>query len=189
MNSIRIIGDIHGKTNLYFRAIRGAEQSIQIGDLDFNYDFLKDVYPYANKFFGGNHDNYVILSKMEVPHDLGDFGLYTWSTMTCPIFWVRGGWSIDRQFRTPHVDWWENEQLSQRELNKAVQLYAAERPAVVLSHECPLSVVPFVTNPAFAKAFGYDEPVIRTRTNVALEEMLIYSRPQVWIFGHYHFQF
>ena len=60
----------------------------------------------------------------------------------------------------------------------AISDYSMISPRIVLSHDCPTSVLSwFVTNPC------KDKP---SRTNVILQQMLERHRPCFWIFGHHH---
>jgi predicted phosphodiesterase len=69
---------------------------------------------------------------------------------------------------------------------KAIELYEQLKPKFVATHECPLSIVPHVTDGYVGKKFGYPEGIIPTRTNQILQTMLEIHKPKVWIFGHYH---
>ena len=43
--SLRIIADVHNKTDEYLNLISDCEESIQLGDLAMNYEFLSKVDP------------------------------------------------------------------------------------------------------------------------------------------------
>jgi hypothetical protein len=185
MNKFRFIGDIHANRQKYLSLIEGCDYSLQVGDLDiFGFDWLvkEGVDPDRHKFIGGNHDNYDVIK--DSPHYLGDFGL--WNTPIGEIFFVRGAWSIDRKFRTIGVDWWAEEELNYQQCLDAIEFYAEKKPKIVVSHACPTNMIQHVTSPEGAKYFGYDQAIIRTKTDEMLHNMLLRHVPETHIFGHYH---
>lgn len=181
MTKLRIISDIHGKSWLHENLTEGAEYSIQIGDLGFDYTYLKNIDPDHHKFFCGNHDQHHTCAKW--PHWLGSYGQLNGS-----MFYVGGGFSIDWKYRTPGFDYFPNEELSELDLECAFELYRAHLPQVMLSHEAPRSIIHHFTDGNILKNFGYDPETFTTRTSEALEKMLSihYHKPKLWVFGHYH---
>lgn len=170
---LRIIGDVHGLKEKYLHLLRKTEYSIQLGDMGFDYDFLKSVDSERHKFFGGNHDNY---NKIDVPHNLGNHGVYSipnWGD----IFFVRGAYSIDWAHRTLGVSWWFAEELNCREAQEALEAYGKAKPNFVITHGCPTSIVQYVTGSTWVE---------RTQTGNLLQAMLDIHKPQVWVFGHFH---
>ena len=200
MTTLRIISDLHGSREAHLAHISQADYTLQIGDLGFDYDYLLEegVCPEHHKFIGGNHDNYDVIAQ--VPHYLGDYGVWSIPGLG-DLFYVRGGWSIDRKHRCNYnqcdsdgnivrfKDLWDEEEMSYEQCNKAIELYQQVKPKILISHECPFNIVQYVTNPIFAHNFGYDSGVIRTRTNMALQAMTDFHRPKLHIFGHYHKHF
>ena len=142
---------------------------IQIGDLGIG--FVGYPYPVffpANfSFIRGNHDN--PQKCQEHPNHIGEYGIKD------EFFYISGALSIDKDNRTQGIDYWEDEELSYRELSKCFQLFIEKKPKIVFSHDCPLSVK-YELN-----FFGFD-----TRTQHAMQQMLEYHKPELWIFGHYH---
>jgi len=189
---IRIVGDIHNKYECYFNIIKDCEYSIQIGDMGFDYRSLYEVHSLKHVFFGGNHDNYDKYD--EADHSMGDYG----HIFDKSIFFVRGAWSIDgksrqqrmkNDFTCPKI-WWEQEELSLEVLDKAVEEYAKVKPRIMLTHEAPFSILPFMNlRLSFAQSFGYDTNHIPTKTNLALERMLQIHKPEIWCHGHFHTDF
>jgi hypothetical protein len=180
--SLRFIGDVHGHIPQYVELCRQAEHTVQVGDLGFRRHYaevIAQVDPVHHRFLPGNHDDYGLLP----PHSLGDFGVHRAAGIE--MFFVRGAFSIDKKFRTPQVNWWPEEELSLEQLRGAVELYAQVKPQLMVTHDCPLSISRRVGNPELLREFGFrKEP--RTRTQVALQEMLELHQPARWIFGHYH---
>jgi predicted phosphodiesterase len=193
---LRFIGDIHGEKTIYKMFAEGADYSIQLGDFDLGgYKWVSGLKldPKRHVFIGGNHDNYDVID--EAPNCLGDFGVFNVPEIG-DIFFVRGAWSIDHKGRRKFPikmggklrpkDLWDEEELTDAQLNEAIRLYEQVKPRVLISHECPLKITPYVTDPVFAHNMGYDQPIIKTRTNQALQTMTEIHRPRIHLFGHYH---
>lgn len=189
---LRLIGDIHGHIAEYEKLLEGCEYSLQIGDMAIRgYAFDQD--PERHKFFGGNHDNYDMIDNS--PNNLGDFGVWDVPDFG-PIFWVRGGFSVDYRSRRACderignvvfiQDWWEEEEISHARCYEALDLYKQVKPKILVSHECPLNIVKFVCRPDFVYSLGYDNPIIKTKTNQLLQAMTDYHAPKLHVFGHYH---
>ena len=185
---LRLIGDIHSNRKKYLSLINGAEYSLQVGDLDiFGFDWLatEGVDSEKHKFIGGNHDNY---NKIDVPHNLGDFG--TWSVPDFgDIFFVRGAWSIDQKWRNVGIDWWAEEEMSYARCQEAIQLFAEIKPSILVSHACPTNIIQHVTHPEGARRFGHEKAIMETKTDNMLQSMLCYHKPKLHVFGHYHKKF
>lgn len=191
---LRLIGDIHGNARTYCSLLDNAEYSLQIGDLGFSYPYLDQV-PGNHRHIMGNHDNYDLFDKYR--HNLGHFGVWNVGGFG-PIFFVRGGFSIDWKSRCPvdvyssngtivaRKSIWENEELSYAQCTEAMQLYREIKPKMLVSHEGPYSVVPLVTNPEVTRSMGYGSEPIPTRTNQLLQCMIEAHPPKIHVFGHYH---
>lgn len=174
---ITLIGDVHGKYDRYHKIVRQSERhpyTLQVGDFGFKYDTLNNVDPEKHKILGGNHDNYEKLPSM--PHYLGDYGYSSLNGVK--FFFYRGAYSIDRQYRTIGIDWWENEEVEIESFMKARELYREVKPDLVISHDCPESVSPYLLDP-WAKIY-------QNKTGWALQELFNIHQPKLWRFGHYH---
>lgn len=174
---LTLVGDVHSNIADYVRLVRDSAYSIQLGDLGFDYSLLQQLDPACHRFLPGNHDNYAALP----PHALGDFGVWKVpdaepEDLSGDLFFVRGAWSIDRSSRTENVDWFAQEELSDEQFAAAIALYAELKPDFVISHDCPRSLLRYVSN------FGSP-----SRTNRHLQRMLEIHRPKRWFFAHHHF--
>ena len=188
MSKLRFIGDVHGRYDLYLPLLSGVDFSIQVGDLGLNYKYLREQEVEWGRHWAiaGNHDNYGAGEEHFFSQDftLERFGaLSVWNKAR--LFYVGGGWSIDQKYRTPDVDWWPEEELSTKELSEALSAYRKFKPDILVSHEAPYGCVSHVTDPAFARRFGFDGAV-QTRTSIALQRMIEHHRPVYSVFGHYH---
>jgi predicted phosphohydrolase len=175
-----LVGDVHGEIGRYVDLVSGYAYSLQVGDMGFRYTGLEKLDPENHKFVGGNHDFYPDLIAGKVPHYLGNFG--TWKNKLFPyggLFFVRGGYSIDKEMRIQGRDWFPEEELSIAEGYEAISLYEKEKPNFVVSHECPVSIISMV-------GLGHHYGIKPSRTAQLLESMLHIHKPKIWIFGHHH---
>lgn len=176
--SVTIIGDVHGKYRRYHEIIREKDRhpySVQLGDFGFDYETLKNVSPKNHVFIGGNHDNYDRVTV--IPNYLGDFG-YMVNFNGINFFYYRGAYSIDRKYRTVGIDWWEKEQLGIEDFMTARKMYQEIKPDIVLTHEAPEEITPFLLEPG--------STIYQNITGWALNELFNAHQPKIWIFGHYH---
>jgi hypothetical protein len=176
-NSITLIGDLHGKYKNYHEIIREKDRhpyTIQLGDFGFNYETLKNVDYTKHKIIGGNHDNYSSIN--DSLNYLGDCGYSTLNGIN--FFYYRGAYSIDRQFRTIGIDWWEQEQVTIDQFMKARELYREIKPDIVLTHDCPDEVS--------LRILDRNQRKYENLTGWALQELFNIHQPKMWRFGHYH---
>jgi hypothetical protein len=189
MGGVRIIGDVHGKRWQYRELVTNSPHqcSIQIGDLDFEYSWLAALDPERHKVLAGNHDNYLTLVPgdntfiMQTAHFLGDFGIYKVPNYR-EVFFVRGGRSIDEEYRTLGIDYFREEELNLERSYQAFEAYKKAEPRVVISHECPTNIIPLVSPNGRWKG----KPIIPSSTANLLQHMLDAWKPLLWIFGHHH---
>ena len=159
---LRVIGDIHDEIDVYLKLIADCNQSLQLGDFAREFGFLNGVSP-KHKFFGGNHDHYPNMMAWSGGHHLGHFGSVEFDDFGA-IFFVRGGSSVDASCRCIGRNWWAEEQLSWAQALEAVKCYQAVKPDILISHECPSNIVPYVTDPAFMERFHLGNSIVRLGT-------------------------
>lgn len=170
---ITIIGDVHGLENEYKKITQVYDKTIQVGDMNFDYEFFrtKKIDSANHKFFCGNHDN---PDKAKLcPNNLGLYGELELEGKKG--YFVSGALSIDRHMRTEGYDWWPNEQLSYDNMTRAIADYLRVKPDIMLTHDCPYSIRQIM--------WGYQD---RTTTAMGLEMMYNGHNPKLWIFGHHH---
>lgn len=181
MKRIMLIGDIHGQFEIYFKIIEqiDCDYSIQLGDMGIGFPDTQieynSIFPIENKhkFIRGNHDNPLVCQNHQ--HYLGDFGINKDG-----IFLVGGGNSIDKEWRTPFVDWWPDEELSYQQFNQIIDLYSKEKPEYVITHAPPLELLPLTSQ------FNF---IDENNTSKCFSEMLKIHKPKKWIFAHMHTNF
>ena len=177
---VRIIGDVHAKYGEYLHLTDEAEYSIQLGDMGFSYNHMKGLNPLNHTFFGGNHDNYDKINA--VSHCHGNFGgRHLGNSAVGPVFnyfIVRGAYSVDKKYRTIGIDWWADEELNREQAERCINNFEQMKPEIVISHDCPASVVPeFMTN---------EWKLEKSFTGLVLDDMFEIHQPKTWIFGHHH---
>lgn len=157
--------------NYTIKEVHGLDpRSAQVLDPYSNYVVLNGkvyLYTHLPKNFVGNYGIWrVPTTEPEVDQDF--------------LFFVRGAWSIDFANRTLGVDLWENEELTEEELKRAVKMYEEVKPSIVISHTCPHSVKEHL------QIYGTR---VKTRTSAYLQQMFDIHQPKLWVFGHHHQEF
>jgi hypothetical protein len=175
---MRLIGDVHGYIDTYRNIIKDAEYSVQLGDMGFGSDYdklIEYVDCSRHKFIPGNHDNYNRLPPHAFPrgYDFVKFG-------NLEFFYVTGALSVDKRHRIKDISWWEQEELTYQEGNDMLSMYEKIKPDIILSHDCPQSVLCLVaSNSMKIDMLSY--------TSKLFQEMLNIHKPQLWCFGHHHY--
>jgi Icc-related predicted phosphoesterase len=175
---ITLIGDLHGKYEKYHRILSRTEENpytLQIGDFGFKYDTLKNVDHTKHLILPGNHDNYDTCYKYR--HFLQDYG-YMINFNNIDFFYYRGANSIDKQYRTIGIDWWDNEEVKIEGFMKARELYRDIKPEVMITHDCPQDIALQMLKPG--------QRVYENITSWALQELYNIHQPKLWFFGHWH---
>ena len=176
---ITIIGDVHGKYKRYHEIIRETQRhpyTLQIGDFGFDYETLRNVDHTKHIILPGNHDNYDICYNY--PHFLSSYG-HMVNFNGIDFFYYRGAYSIDRQYRTVGLDWWQNEEVKIDEFINARALYFSIKPDIMITHDCPDFLA--------AMYVGVNGRIYENITSWALGELYRIHQPKLWIHGHWHF--
>ena len=171
--SLLIIGDVHGKVDNYWKILKKHKKgrSIQVGDFGFHKQHnwhLKNIDWSQHQINFGNHDDYTFLNE---PHSLSNWS-YSFQEK---LMTVRGAFSVDKEFRTKDIDWWENEELNYEEMSNAIGHYILNRPKIMITHDCPQSIR--------KEIFNISE---KSMTSNGLQQMFEMHQPDIWIFGHHH---
>lgn len=176
------IGDVHGLFRPYKQIIRAHPNTIQVGDLGIGFrrndasSSPRENPPYdemvkANaRFIRGNHDN--PNSCRRHSQWIAD-GMIENGTM-----FIGGANSIDKEFRFPGLSWWEDEELSQADMLKIMDIYLQNKPHTMVTHDAPLS--------AIAKIPHTHHFMDNSRTQQFLQALWNEHKPKLWIHGHHH---
>jgi predicted phosphodiesterase len=188
LKKIRVIGDLHQKYNQYLKIVADSEYSICVGDIGFDYEPIKHLDDEKVKWLFGNHDNYD--KCFAYPHGLGDYGVDELNSI--PFYYVRGAFSIDKEWRQRHYQltgqksWWEKEELNLEQMYGCLDYYCSVKPNFIITHEAPRSVVKHITNSSILREFGFDPKTFTTNTSELLDKMFLEHQPKLWILGHFH---
>jgi hypothetical protein len=187
---VRFIGDVHGKWSRYKKLLKGVENSLQVGDFGVGFrnphtdkEYSGPPYDSMKKgkhfFIRGNHDNPSACSRHPFWIRDGEsaFG-------RDDIFCIGGAVSIDKHIRTEGYDWWPNEELSYKELCTLMDVYELVKPSVIVSHECPDSVISRVCHTKGMLKFD-----IPCTTRKCFDNMLEIHKPDLWVHGHWHIDY
>lgn len=187
MSKTRFIGDVHGLKNDLAIILQNIPNDIssviQVGDLGVGFDqgqywhnSLDEMLLSVNgRFIRGNHDNPAQCREMK-----------SWikdGTVENDVMFLGGAWSIDYNYRTLGVDYWQDEELSSEQLYNALDVYNYVQPRVMITHDCPLTVSAefFIKRGKSFSGVQY-----KTRTGNALEQMWQSHKPKLHVFGHWH---
>ena len=123
----------------------------------------------------GNHDNPSYGDFKGYVGSLGDYGETNLGGLD--FFFLRGARSFDRSRRIQNVDWFEDEEMTTGQMNRAFEAYADSHAEVFISHCAPSDIVQYYTKNG---ARG-DE-----KTTIDLQHFRDFKSPAIWFFGHYH---
>lgn len=197
-----ITGDCHGifeKLILFTirMDLKETDNIIVLGDMGLCWrkngeDLKKFVYRWEEKlekrpylyFIDGNHENFDLLKTFKDGiisshiHWLRRGTVSYFEGKKC--LFIGGADSIDKFRRIKHLSWWEDEQITQEDIDKC----PAEDFDYVFSHACPYSV--FADNTAILG----DPHFAGEEFDRTSEEMLDKLKNKIqfkhWWFGHYH---
>jgi len=190
---MKVIGDVHAKF-LHLKTILDKDKEskyFQLGDCGIGFSRIpiigqplprKDPKDFGDnfKFFEGNHDSHQeCKTHKNFAGRYGRFSDDSWFPANLNGFFCGGAHSIDKAYRTEGLDWWADEELSEEEFIKAIDLYEQTKPDIMFSHDCPKSMYEYIIRGSF----------INNMTCNGLETMLKIHRPKFWIHAHHHRSF
>lgn len=179
MAKVRVIGDVHEQYDGYLELIKDSEYSVQVGDMGFDYAPISHL-DKNHVFVRGNHDNTFTRCKNMLP----DYGVSNIGGLE--FFHVGGGHSVDWKHRVPGINYFLDEELSQKKMNECLSFYENlnPKPEVIISHECPY-VVSQQFDTTILESFGYHKDW-RSDTCSMLNIIYHARAPKLWVFGHHH---
>jgi hypothetical protein len=173
---MRFIGDVHGRIKDFTEILETRfkdELIFQLGDMGVGFPGETSLPKYPRErflFIRGNHDNPE--ACLSHPNYAGDWGFIG------DFFFLGGAWSIDWPWRRAQMAqgnppiWWPDEELNQKELDRAITAYKKAKPKIVATHDGPLSVTLKVLLECGGGLSGGKQ--IKTRTGTALQEMFAF---------------
>ena len=172
---IVLVGDVHGDIERLNAIARDSPEALHIAIGDLGIGFCKDVVLAPNvAFYRGNHD--MPQASRDHPNYLCDYGYFPGHPS---IYVISGGESIDKAMRIEGVSWWPDEELDIPTFLKVIDEVVRLRPEVILSHECPSSIIKMIS-------VSHHRLYPPSRTAQALQRIFELHRPKLWVFGHHH---
>jgi Icc-related predicted phosphoesterase len=171
MDKLCLIGDVHGEWDKYIKITERLDcQSVCVGDLGFdiypNQEELDKIDTFNHKAFPGNHDG---PSFFNHKISLGRYGYLK----PYDAFYI-GGAETPKHARSRHK-WFSDEELTNEQFIKIIDLIKFIKPKVILTHDAPDSV-----------RRSFFDIKIKTKTSFALQAIFDAHQPEQWIFGHHH---
>lgn len=97
---------------------------------------------------------------------------------------IGGAESVDKRFRTPNLSWWEEETITDEDIQRCIDNVAGRHIDHVLSHTCPRSC--FEHNKVFLCTMNLDKAFIDHTSEDKLETLKNNINYGDWWFGHFH---
>lgn len=190
MAKLRIFGDIHGDYQWYIKHVQKANyhgiSTFQLGDFGIGFGgkgqaekdekWLTDSLGFAlmNRFGPGNHDNPLYCRNS--PLCVGYYNYFP----QMDVFWSGGAYSVDKDWRTEHINWWKEEEMPYSDMMECTHLYQKNLPSIMISHDAPWEVVGYMFPHCLLD--GGDGSM----TNKHLSNLFSIHKPKLWFFGHHH---
>lgn len=182
---IYVMGDFHAHywpvQELLKKSKSYVEMILQCGDFGYFPNFYNvpklQTYGIPLYFCDGNHEDFRELKKLENNEVYENiFYQKRGSVLTLPdgrnVLFFGGARSIDKDLRTPGIDWFPDEEITQRDI---IDLPINVEIDVVISHTCPIEF-----------DLGIDESRFPDPSRLALSVILEEFKPRFWYFGHFH---
>lgn len=200
---IWVLGDVHGDIGALNTLInkRRPDVAIILGDAGFVFaergfapdHKLQEVKPHNTKVFWicGNHEHWDFIEQKWGRNGAEPIEICT-NLFYCPIgstltingkniLFMGGADSVDKMYRLPTVDWFEQEVLTESDFATTVALVGDKQIDIVCAHTCPMEV-PMTGNPLF---FRSDDKA-GDPTRKILSNILFKYKPKFFFFGHWH---
>lgn len=202
---IGVAGDWHGDTWAARAALNAFAREnittvVHVGDFGFGFGqsgaiFIRKVQDTLRRLgmtifiAPGNHEDYVRIHAKPVRED--GWIEYTKNILVAPrghrwtfgersFVFLGGANSIDREWRTPGVSWWEEEQISLGDVFRTVDGGHAD---IMVTHDCPLGVPLPLGNAMMWTEEGLQ---YATGSRVMLRQAVDGVKPELLLHGHYH---
>lgn len=204
MHKFMFVGDLHSCLD---RAEMVAElakdwkckEIIQVGDWGYKWPTsdtsmelskILEKYSMPMRFIDGNHELHPELRALpeEVEENLAPFLTYQhrgtikeFDDGTTMVF-LGGAPSIDREMRVKDVNWWEEEYITEDDVEKALQ-HQGRKVHILVTHDC--AVPPPGIKETDNMSFNY-----RAReSHASIKKVIRGLRPSLNVHGHYHFRY
>lgn len=202
-DKVALCGDWHGNIGRALRALNvmadhGVTTAVHVGDFLFGYDggFTSSTIAVSDlaselgitlMFIDGNHDDHDFLQSELTRPGFARLADSLWHIRRGTVWdwrgkrWVGlgGAGSIDKNYRTPGLDFWDAEVVTHGQVLAALSTLGDDQPDVIVTHEKPKFAPPVVP----IRSFGTD---IDRHIRGTPELLQYLGTPKVWAYGHYH---
>jgi len=205
---IFVIGDIHGILNRIIYCNRFLDEGdivIQIGDLgvDKNLKMVwEQLYPKPKckvYFIGGNHENYDIIDLWNTK-DITEVasGLFyiprgiVMNFGSTRIGFLGGGESVDRGWRIKEEmsggvkSWWEQERITQKDVDRLVENAGGIPLDILITHTPPAKILE-THYPINRKSWDLPEDWVDVSSRM-VDQAVQRTQPKRVVSGHMHFR-
>lgn len=201
---ILFLGDTHGDLYCLERACKaakkgGADLIVQVGDWGYlwpktklvqaAWEIVEDAYLHMI-WIDGNHDWHPQLYTLAAIGDkdwLDEPGNYYcprgdgWTWQGLKFVGLGGAPSIDKDNRKPGKSWWPEENLTELQVERALE-HASTPTDVLVTHDAPF-LPPGISGWPVRPA-GFDELAQATRDSIKRVQAAL--KPRLLVHGHYH---
>lgn len=206
-----LLGDTHGDAGAvnYARKmanIEGCKYIIQLGDFSYYWCGRDTTHLWSDKskfpnveviFLPGNHEDWAQLDKLTPGNShkmvtyLGRVNLLNLDGLN--VLTVGGAFSIDQGGRKLGVDYFQQEEITEADINRAFELVDKfGRIDIILSHDAP-ETQPLVDHMnIMATYWGGLHPKLEQGSATqrrAIEAIVAKAKPKLLVHGHYHYRY
>ena len=195
-NKIIVVGDVHGEFGVFNSLMSKYQPEIVLQCGDFGYwpkmkgktyldgrgrikKWETEVKNHNTKVYWapGNHEDWDSIDQItnyEIFPNV--FYMKKGSTLELPdgrmVMFIGGGLSIDKAYRTPGIDWFPQEAITQKDIYDLPDIHVD----IMITHAAPQEF----------KLFDLLTLKTEDPARKALSYVLEKYRPKKWFFGHYH---
>lgn len=98
------------------------------------------------------------------------------------ILFCGGADSVDKFRRIPHLSWWENETITQKDIDKCLQHNEVD---YIITHCCPFDIFKEYSIYLITRA-DIDQDKVNHSSEMMLNQVKDNVKYNKWFFGHYH---
>lgn len=213
-DKIALSGDWHGAGAWAYHQLwafnrKGIKHVFQVGDFGLwrgsaGNKFLVQVQAACLEFditlyvTLGNHEDYDLYEELQNSSLVDDEGI-VWITPNIAILprpflfeignkkvaSLGGAPSIDKDWRTPHVDWWPQEMFTEEMLTTARGYGKVD---IVIAHDAPSRGSKAVEDIILYNPQGWNREALNyaAEGRYRMDEAIVALEPSLWFHGHYH---
>lgn len=203
---VLVCGDTHADFRELNTIMAHNEPSVVLVCGDFGYwnkstwrkgtvgNFVDGIKPGNTKVYwcDGNHEDHNLLQQLRKEHGREKPIEVAHNVFYCPrgstleledgrtVLFMGGAYSIDKAYRTPHVDWFPEEVISEEDMRHLPDT----KVDIVISHTCPS----FVAKNLILPHHYYGVGKVIDQSCSHLDKVFDKYNPSLWYFGHWHIQ-